>query len=145
MADQQRITKRVTNATDITRSPRHIDIYTISLAPGESVKVPIALVDRRMRSMESAKLIFLGDAAPDWYLQVKARRSITREEAIAKTLLSTAPAAVADAIAVLADAPVGEPKSEGKKAVKKPLPAVRVPILGEAVPELTQNGADRSQ
>jgi hypothetical protein len=89
----------IVNITDGPgKTPRQVDIYNHVLNPGESTKLPAHLVDRKVRLMEDAGYISIGQVPP-WYAAAKARggRKLTQEEISART------------------APKVEPKKEAKK------------------------------
>lgn len=63
--------------------PQQVQVYTRTLAPGESIKIPAELVDDRLRLMAEGDhpKIAIGQA-PSWYLASKIRRGqeLTPEE-----------------------------------------------------------------
>ncbi len=85
----------VTNLTDGPGySPEQIDIYTKTLSPGESIKIPAELVNEKLRRLAAGEKpkIALGQA-PSWYLASKIRRgkTLTKDE-VRRRLAARVPA-----------------------------------------------------
>lgn len=126
MADPK-LTMPVTNITDAPgKRPVHAHIYTCALLPGETVEVPIHLLNKKLRALEAAGIIHIGEDLPDSYLEAKLGSRITKQEAIdreAKRNAVTAPVSspvdapqalqVIDQIKV----EVKQPKKKSEKAV----------------------------
>ena len=74
----------VTNLTDAPghkHQPTQVDIYNKTLDPGDEIRIPADLVDKRLRSLESSGLISIGQV-PSWYTNAKAPKgkSLSAEE-----------------------------------------------------------------
>lgn len=76
----------VTNLTDAPGHPNgpvQVDIYNKTLNPGESLKIPADLVDKKIRSLANGEspLISIGNLPP-WYVTAKKRvgRPLSKEE-----------------------------------------------------------------
>jgi hypothetical protein len=74
----------IINITDGPHSdPELVEIYSKTLSPGESIKIPAELVDERLRQLAEGDnpKIAIGQA-PSWYLASKIRRGkeLTKEE-----------------------------------------------------------------
>lgn len=68
----------ITNLTDApghAKGPIQVDIYNKTLNPGASMKIPAALVDRKIRSLAEGEnpLISIGNLPP-WYLTAKTHK-----------------------------------------------------------------------
>jgi hypothetical protein len=74
----------IINVTDgPNQDPQQVQVYSKTLAPGESIKIPAELVDERLRQLAEGDhpQIAIGQA-PSWYLASKIRRGkeLTAEE-----------------------------------------------------------------
>ncbi len=64
----------VTNFSDHSGvKPTPADVWRIRLAPGESTRLPVELIDDKVRKLETEKVIHIGPL-PSWYEQVKTRK-----------------------------------------------------------------------
>lgn len=73
---------QVTNITDGPgKSPAQVDIYNKTLDPGVTLRLPAELINEKVRKLEEAGLIAIGQL-PSWYTAAKSRkgRSLTAEE-----------------------------------------------------------------
>lgn len=88
----------VTNLTDAPgKSPTQIDVYNRVLNPGDSLRLPADLIDKRLRAMEKKGDLAIGQV-PSWYSSAKTRRgkALTAEE-MAKRVSPPRPTAPAPA------------------------------------------------
>ena len=72
----------VTNLTDAPgKSPKQIDIFNRVLGPGDSLRLPVDLVNKKLRALEKTGDIAIGQI-PAWYKTAKSRkgRPLTEEE-----------------------------------------------------------------
>lgn len=72
----------ITNITDAPgKKPAQVDIYNRTIDPGESLKIPAELVNKKIRDLESSGNIAIG-APPSWYESFKSRKgtALTDEE-----------------------------------------------------------------
>lgn len=72
----------ITNLTDAPgKSPTQLDIYNRVLNPGESLRLPADLIDKRLRALEKKGDIAIGQVPP-WYSSAKSRKgkALTEEE-----------------------------------------------------------------
>lgn len=82
MADPK-TTQLITNVTDAPgKTPVQFDLYTATLAPGESVRVPIQLLDEKLRRSERAGIIHIGEPLPLWYQSAKSGPKMEKQAAI---------------------------------------------------------------
>lgn len=63
----------VTDAPESKKTPTRLAIYTALLDPGEELKLPAAMVDARLRKLETDGFIVIGQL-PSWYQASKARK-----------------------------------------------------------------------
>jgi len=92
----------VTNVTDFPgKDPREIEIFGRTLAPGESLKVSVALIDQKTRSLagvgpEDPRALIAIGSLPSWYEAFKSRRgeSLSHEEIKRRFSAPVAPPAV---------------------------------------------------
>lgn len=109
----------VTNLTDSPgKTPVQVAIYSKTLDPGDSIRLPAELLDAKVRSLETAGLISIG-SLPSWYAALKAKkgRSLSAEEQ-AKRIVSSPPAKVPVAVLELSD-PLPQPEDEISVRKKK--------------------------
>jgi hypothetical protein len=65
----------IVNLTDGPgRKPTQVDIYNRVLRPGDSIKIPAELIDRRLRALADAGHISIGPV-PSWYAAAKVHKS----------------------------------------------------------------------
>lgn len=73
----------VTDAPASKKPPTRVAIYTTYLDPGEELKLPAAMVDARLRKLETDGYVVIGQV-PSWYEASKARKlgrlPITKEQ-----------------------------------------------------------------
>jgi hypothetical protein len=73
----------LTDAPGHPKGPTQIDIYNKTLSPGEQLKLPADLVDKRVRSLAEGEnpVIAIGNLPP-WYVAAKKKkgRPLTPEE-----------------------------------------------------------------
>jgi hypothetical protein len=72
----------ITNITDAPgRNPTQVDVYNKTISPGGALRIPADLVTRKIRALEEAGLIAVGNL-PSWYTAAKQRkgRALTPEE-----------------------------------------------------------------
>lgn len=72
----------ITNITDGPgKTPTQIDLYNKTLNPGATLKLPAALIDKKVRALEECGLIAIGQVPP-WYVSAKTKngRPLTPEE-----------------------------------------------------------------
>ena len=71
----------ITDSPESKHKPTELDIHNRTLAPGESVRLPAELVDKRVRKLAEENWIAIG-SLPSWYTASKARagKRLTDEE-----------------------------------------------------------------
>ena len=105
----------VINVTDGPgQDPQQVQIFTRTLSPGESIKIPAELVDDRLRKLAEGNhpKISIGQA-PSWYLASKIRRGqvLTPEEILRRYASRTKKAKPVVAAPALAAVKNEEPKA----------------------------------
>ncbi len=77
---------RITNVTDGPgKKPVEVRVYTKRLRPGAFMDVPVQFVDDKVRKLEQAGVIVIGQLPP-WYADYSARRKVrnlTHDEVVA--------------------------------------------------------------
>jgi hypothetical protein len=66
----------ITNLTDAPGSltpPTQVDIYNKTIGPGDILKLPANLIDKKIRTLEVQGIISIGQV-PSWYANAKAKK-----------------------------------------------------------------------
>lgn len=74
----------ITNMTDAPghpKGPMQIDIHNRTISPGDQLRLPADLVNKKIKELEEQGLIAIGQM-PAWYLAAKRRpsRALSQEE-----------------------------------------------------------------
>src|SRR5947209_1006119 len=110
----------ITDASDSKKSPTRLAIYTTHLDPGEELKLPAAMVDARLKTLETQGYIAIGQV-PSWYAASKAKklgRKVLSPEEVAKRL-QTPVAAPKEAPPAAPDWESMAPKKKDKVSVSE--------------------------